>query len=194
LIDLPNAAGLSPFAPLLQDLDNTIVGVDLHPVTGFDHEQRILLQIRHRRCAGDDGAERDLGRHLVENHRARRDAIEARHVKIGGPARRSLGTGKHQDLALEASAAQFVATLDHRAVLFIDTAPAGNRVLGHDRLALGTATYHLAPAQDDFCRHHLEIRGLRPHCSPPLHRPVSAASTQSLTDPNHAETPVIAGR
>ena len=37
-------------------------------------------------------------------------------------------------------------------------------------------------------------RRVRAHCRPPFQRPVIAASTQSLTEPNQAGTPMIAGR
>src|SRR5689334_22548209 len=72
---LQSASACSLARPL-GDLDHTIVGIDLHPVAGFDDEQRILLQLGHGGRTGDDGAERHLGCHLVEDHRARRYAVE----------------------------------------------------------------------------------------------------------------------
>ncbi len=154
--------------------------------------ERILIQLRHRRRVRDHGAERDLGRHLVEDHRPRRRAVQPRHVKIGRPAGRALGAGKHQDLVLEALAAQFVPALDHGAVALVDAAPAGDRVAGDDRLALGAAADDLAPAQHDF-RLVLAHERLA-HRRPPSQRPLTAASTQCLTEPNQADTPVMAGR
>src|SRR6478736_3831281 len=67
----PAAAILMGFAfaqPILHlcflgHLDDPVVGIDLHPIAGFDHGQRVLIELGDRRSVGDDGAECDLGGH-----------------------------------------------------------------------------------------------------------------------------------
>src|SRR5450759_5747188 len=168
---------------LLGDFDDALVGIDLDPVSGPYEREWILVEIGHRRCVSHDRAERDLGRHFVEQHRRRRRAREARDVKLARPSGRTLRPRKYQHLALEALAAKLVPGLDDGAGPRVDAAPAGDPVLGHERLALGAAADHLPAVQHDLF-----------HNSLPNQRPLTAAWMQSAVVPNQACTPMIAGR
>ncbi len=104
-------------------------------------------------------------------------------MEILRPAGRTLGAGKHQHLVLERDAAELVPRFHHLAGARVDAAPARHGLARHQGFPLADAADHLAPPQND-----------RAHCSPPFQRPVTAASTQSATEPNQDCTPVMAGR
>lgn len=71
---------------LLGDFDDPALGIDLDPVTGLDDLQRIPIEISHGGSVSDDRAERDLGRHLVEEHGSRRGSRQARDVELTRPS------------------------------------------------------------------------------------------------------------
>src|SRR5262245_41297706 len=79
------------FAPLelrrtLRYLDDAVVAVDPHPVAVLDDAERVLVEVGHRRGAGDNSAQRHLGGHDVEHHALGGHAGNARHVEVVRPA------------------------------------------------------------------------------------------------------------
>jgi len=90
-----------------------------------------------------------------------------------------------QDLAGEAHPVELMPAFDDHARAGSDPAPAGNRLVRHEGLALDAAGYDRPPWQDAAAAHQRR---------PPFQRPVRAAETHSSSVPNHASMPRIAGR
>ena len=75
----------------LGHFDDPAVAVHSDPVAGLDDRQRVLIELRDGRHAHDHRAERDLGRHLIEDQRLRGGARESREVEGSGPAGGAFG-------------------------------------------------------------------------------------------------------
>ena len=121
----------------LDDLDQTAIPVDDHPISGLNDVERIPIEVRHARHAHDDCPERDLRGHLVEHERLRCGAGKPRGVIHRRPPRRPFGAAEHQDFVPEALAAQFVLCFSDDALHGVDAAPAWNRLPRDQRLPFG---------------------------------------------------------
>ncbi len=95
-----------------------------------------------------------------------------------------LALGKTRTLPVKQTPYSSCRALDDHAAGRVDPAPAGDRLVRHEGLALD-------PAGDDVlpCRTRVAHQ-----LSPPFQRPVTAAATHSSSVPNQASMPRIAGR
>jgi len=166
------------------NLHNAAVSVDADPVAGTDHLQRVLVEIRHRGHARHHGAEGNLGRYDVEEHRGRRGAVESGSLEMTGPPGRPLGAGEDQDLALERLSAKLMAYLGDGASLRVYSAETRDRMARDQCFGLRHASYYWSTMQHD---------GLA-QFRPPSNRPVSAACTHCSVVPSQVSKPRIAGR
>src|SRR5262245_38887242 len=95
----------------LDDFDDAAVGIDGDPITRLDDLERILIEIGDARYPHDDGAERDLRRHLVEDERLGCGSGQSGRVIHRRPTGRAFRASEHQHLVLEADATKLVLRL-----------------------------------------------------------------------------------